>query len=100
PVMSLPLIITPEAEEDIAEAKAWYDRKRLGLGSKFVSRVEEALNRISRFPEIGRVVHLEVRRVLVKQFPYGVFYQIDDNQIGVIAVYHGKRDPRGWQTRI
>ncbi len=32
--MSLPLIITPEAEEDLAEAKAWYERKRKGLGAE------------------------------------------------------------------
>jgi hypothetical protein len=32
--MSLPLIITPEAEEDIAEARRWYERKRTGLGER------------------------------------------------------------------
>jgi hypothetical protein len=26
--MTLPLIITPEPEEDLAEAKAWYGRQR------------------------------------------------------------------------
>ena len=46
--MSLPLIITPEAEEDLAEAKAWYERKREGLGDEFVLCVEEALDRIRR----------------------------------------------------
>jgi hypothetical protein len=31
--MSLPLIITPESEADIAEARAWYEEKREWLGA-------------------------------------------------------------------
>lgn len=49
--MSLPLIITPEAEEDLAEAKAWHERKREGLGDEFVLCVEAAFDHIRRFPE-------------------------------------------------
>jgi hypothetical protein len=48
--VSLPLIITPEAELDVAEAKAWYDRQRQGLGERFLLAVEEALERIRRIP--------------------------------------------------
>ena len=32
--MNLDLIVTPEAEEDLAEAKAWYERQRKGLGER------------------------------------------------------------------
>ena len=34
--MSPRLIITPEAETDLAEAKAWYDKQRRGLAEDFV----------------------------------------------------------------
>lgn len=30
--MNLPLLITAEAEADLADAKAWYDLQREGLG--------------------------------------------------------------------
>jgi hypothetical protein len=49
--MTLPLIITPEAEEDIADAKDWYDQQRQGLGGAFVLCVEETLDRIRSMPE-------------------------------------------------
>jgi toxin ParE1/3/4 len=97
--MNLPLIITPEAEQDLAEAKAWYDRQRAGLGEEFVLCVEEALDRIRRLPKAATEVFPSVRRVVVRRFPYGVFYRIDPDQIAVIAVYHSRRDPRGWQAR-
>ena len=97
--MTLPLIITPEAEEDLAEAKAWYDRKREGLGEEFVLCVEAALDHIRRVPAAATQVYPGVRRVVVRRFPYGVFYRVDPDQIAVLAVYHSKRDPRGWQAR-
>jgi hypothetical protein len=36
---------------------------------------------------------------LVRRFPYAVIYRIDDDQTTVVAVYHSRRDPRGWQSR-
>lgn len=98
--MSLPLIITPEAEEDLADARSWYERKREGLGERFILCVEAALNHIHRAPLGATEVQPGIRRVVVRQFPYGVFYRVDPDQIAVLAVYHSKRDPRGWQTRI
>jgi len=97
--MSQPLIITPEAEQDLAEAKDGYERKREGLGERFVLCVEAALSQIRRNPTGATEVYPGVRRVVVKQFPYGVFYRVDADQLAVIAVYHGKRDPKGWQAR-
>jgi toxin ParE1/3/4 len=97
--MSRPLIITSEAEDDIAEAKAWYNRRRRGLGDEFVLMVETALDRIRGIPEGATEIFPGVRRVVPRRFPYGVFYRVDPDQIGVIAVYHSKRDPRGWQER-
>ena len=97
--MSLPLILTPEAEADIAEAKTWYAEKREGLGEEFVLCVEAALNQIRRAPAAGSEVFPGVRRVVVRRFPYGIFYRADEDQIAVLAVYHTKRDPRGWQKR-
>jgi toxin ParE1/3/4 len=98
--MNLPLIITPEAEEDLADAKTWYDRQRQGLADDFLLCVEEALDRIRRAPEGASEVYPGVRRVVVRRFPYGVFYRVDPDQIAVIAVYHSRRDPKGWQVRV
>jgi plasmid stabilization system protein ParE len=97
--MNLPVVINPLAEEDIAEAKAWYNRQRDGLGDEFLEGVDEALNQIGQWPKLSRKVHQELRRKLVRRFPYGIFFRIDDTQITVVAVYHCKRDPRGWEIR-
>jgi hypothetical protein len=37
------LILTPEAETEIAEAVAWYEQQKLGLGLDFIRAVDFAL---------------------------------------------------------
>ncbi len=97
--MSRLLVVNPKAEADLAEAKAWYNGERDGLGEEFLDCVDEAFGQIRTLPNASRKVYLDLRRKLVRRFPYAVFYRIDDDQITVVAVYHCKRDPRGWQKR-
>jgi toxin ParE1/3/4 len=67
--VSWPLIITPDAEADLAEARAWYESKREGLGEEFVLCVDAGLEHIRRVPEAATEVQPGVRRVVVRRFP-------------------------------
>jgi hypothetical protein len=44
----LPLVVRPEAQADLLEARDWYDRQRNGLGQQFVDAVDELFDRIRR----------------------------------------------------
>jgi len=48
--MAAEFIIAPEAEQDIAEAYAWYESRRIGLGEEFLSCVEACLERSAVHP--------------------------------------------------
>ena len=39
--VSHPLVIRPEAEDDLADARDWYDAQRDGLGLEFLAAVED-----------------------------------------------------------
>ncbi len=54
---------------------------------------------IRRMPEAHAKVFQNLRRTLVRRFPYAVFYRVDEDQVTVVAVYHSRRDPWGWQSR-
>lgn len=97
--MNLPLIVNPEAEADLAEAKAWYDAQRLGLGDELLDRVREVFDRLRSTPHLYGKVFQELRLALVGRFPYMVLYRVDEDQFTVVAVYHTRRNPRGWQER-
>jgi toxin ParE1/3/4 len=93
------IVIRPEAERDMREAFSWYEQQMLGLGANFLLHVDAQLRSLQRNPIQYPVVHREVRRCLVRRFPYGIFYMVEDKRIVVLAVFHAKRDPKSWQTR-
>jgi toxin ParE1/3/4 len=99
-----PLIINPEAEADLAEAKVWYNGRRPGLGEDFLLCVEEVFEGVRRAPEGHTKVFQELRLALVRRFPYAVVYRADEDQVTVVAVYppdvirgggRAATDPRG-----
>ena len=98
--MTLPLIIRPEAEEELSESYDWYERQRPGLGDDFLLRVEAALDSIRYDPEILPAIYKVARRKLIRRFPYGIFYAIGQNKISILAIMHTKRHPKHWQNRI
>lgn len=97
--MKLSVRIRPEAERDIEGAFRWYEEKRAGLGRDFLLCVEEGLAKIERGPEMYPVVYKNVRRILIRRFPYGIFYFKDQHRIAVLAVSYAHRDPQTWQSR-
>lgn len=98
--MNRAFIVREEADDDVSDARRWYNRQRPGLGFDFVEKVEEAFLRIQRDPELPRRGFRDTRQVAVDRFPYAVVYEVDDAQITVVAVWNTHRDPQGWQTRI
>jgi toxin ParE1/3/4 len=94
-----PLIVNPLAEDDLADASAWYDGRRAGLGDDFLLCVGEMFELIIRSPELHAKVFEDLRLAKIRRFPYVIIYRIDDTQITVVAVYHTHRDPREWQGR-
>ena len=97
--MSRPVILRPEAQDDVAQAKDWYERQREGLGDEFVEAVDRVFARLSATPEIHRIVFKDVRRTKPRCFPYVVYYRVLPDRVEVIAVVHGRRDPGVWQSR-
>ena len=98
--MSLPIRFSDRAEADFADAAAWYAMCGEELGQDFVNRVTDAIERIRRFPDTWEQPISGVHRVSVRRFPYSIYYVIEPDQIKILAVYHARRDPRGWQERI
>jgi plasmid stabilization system protein ParE len=98
--MKLPLIVRPEAERNLAEVHDWYESRVAGLGSEFLLAVDAALSSIQRTPELHQVVHKNLRRALIRRFPFGIFYLVEEARIVVVAVMHARRDPETWRRRL
>jgi plasmid stabilization system protein ParE len=97
--MSPPIVLRPEAQRDLLEARDWYEQQCPRLGDAFAERVEEMFGRIQEMPELYAVVLGDVRRSKLRRFPYVVYYRLLSDRIEVIGVLHGSRDPKVWQER-
>jgi plasmid stabilization system protein ParE len=97
--VSLPVLLTAEAEADLEEAAQWYEQGSAGLGVDLVARVRQTLASIGSMPEAFLEVQTGIRRAQVQRFPYGVFYRRNGDVVEVIAVIHNRRSPTAWQRR-
>jgi plasmid stabilization system protein ParE len=97
--MKLPVVLLPEAQAEFYEAFDWYEQRRAGLGVQFVDRVQEVFDRVSAAPHLYEQVFRDVRRAVIRGFPYLILYRVADQQVVVLAVFHGKRDPAVWKSR-
>ena len=97
--MSHRLRIRPEAEADLAEAYQWYKDKAGAVCDEFVNEVDRTFSLIGENPAMYPVVYKNVRRALVRRFPYGVFYILEKGAVTILVVSHQARDSRFWKER-
>jgi plasmid stabilization system protein ParE len=91
--------LRPETEADLEDAARWYEGRRRGLGGELLDEVTRIIGLLGENPELYPRVHGEVRRALVRKFPFGVFYVIESKGIVVVAVMHASRHPNRWTER-
>jgi plasmid stabilization system protein ParE len=95
-----PVIFTQRARAELIEAQDWYEKELAGLGRGFRAAVDAVVQRMSATPRQFPVVHKNVRRALLRRFPYALMFVIEANEtLTVIACFHGSRDPEHWQKR-
>ncbi|HKT31339.1 MAG TPA: type II toxin-antitoxin system RelE/ParE family toxin [Gammaproteobacteria bacterium] len=97
--MTVSVYLRPEAEGDVTDAAAWYQNQRPGLGQEFLGEIVKALARITDQPRAYPRVHKEVRRILLRRFPFGIFYVDEGGRLVVLAVMHASRNPQRWKAR-
>jgi len=91
----------PDALHGYAEATQYYAEISPSLAASFVSQVESGINQILLHPQAWQLIEEDVRRYLIKRFPFGIYYTIEDNNSVLIqAVMHLSRKPGYWKARI
>lgn len=97
--MARELLIRPEAEAELVDAHDWYEARVRGLGAEFLSCVDAAFSSIQRSPQQHPLIVKNIHRALLRRFPYGIFFLVEETRIVVIAVFHAKRNPKVWAGR-
>ena len=97
--MSLPLVFRPIARLELDEAMGWYEKQKAGLGIELKEAVDQMLVRIAESPGRFHSVRGDVRRALLRRFPYAIYFLPEPHAIVVLAVFHTRRDPRHLEGR-
>jgi plasmid stabilization system protein ParE len=94
--MAAELVFAEEAEHDISDAYAYYERQRIGLGEDFLTRLDARIQTLRRSPKALAPYYQDYRRALLRKYPYAVYYLYDDadDRVTVYGIFHTSRDPQ------
>ena len=90
----------PEALEEYRQAALWYAEREPEIALRFIASVEDAISRVLDAPKRWRVIDEDVRRCLIRVFPYAVLYTIEADFLLIVAVMHCSREPNYWKLRV
>lgn len=89
------------AEADAQRIYEHHENREEGAGDRFFDEVLSSVRLLEAFPEIGPVVHRgKVRRVLVFNRHYGLFYVAERRGVVLHALLDLRQDPTAIMRRL
>lgn len=88
----MPIRLLDGAKEDLRNGWFFYERQAPGLGDGFLDAVEADVRQLPAYAGI----HLQVdgfHRMLIRRFPYALYYLIEEGSIDIYAILDCRRDP-------
>jgi toxin ParE1/3/4 len=92
-------VFQPEALTEYSEAVQYYAEQRVEIAQAFINAIEDTIYRIREFPTRYALIDEDVRRCMVRRFPYGILYTVEQDYILILAVMHCSREPGYWKNR-
>ncbi len=88
-----------EAVDEYREAVSHYNNISGTIANQFVINVEQTIALIREQPNAWMVVSKNIRRSIVKGYPYSILYSEYSEKIYILAIAHQKRKPNYWKKR-
>jgi plasmid stabilization system protein ParE len=95
----LHVVFHPGAEEEFIEAILWYGNQQKGLEIDFIRCIDDAIQKIKRNPSLYPTEFENYRKKVVRRFPFKIIYEIIDDHIYILAVFHSRRNPNQLKKR-
>ena len=87
------------AEADLLDGFRFYERQQVGVGSYFLDSLYSDIEALRLYAGIHRRL-FGYHRLLSKRFPFGVYYDISGDEIGVWRVLDCRRNPRWIKSEL
>ncbi len=89
----------PEAQAEYDAALAWYQARSVPTAGRFEVEVERVIGMIGSTPELFPEYDDRHRFAVLHRFPYTMVFEVQPDQIVVVAFAHSGRRPGYWQGR-
>lgn len=89
----------PEAEREFIEEAAYYESEMPGLGGRFASEIERAVDLLLEHQESGASIDAELRHFVLRRFPHSIIYSVIEDTLFVVAIAHSRWKPGYWRSR-
>lgn len=87
----------PPAEQEVADAIAWYRSKNAVAADTFKTLVFDAVEMICHSPlSWPKISDCGVRKIVLPRYPYSMFFAVSGDTVTVLAFMHHRRAPREW----
>lgn len=93
------IIVLPDAEKDIKETVKFYNENSEELEERFKLSLDFSFTQILQSPKLYPYVKFDIRKFVIKKFPFSIFYIDRKDAIYILAVFHDKRNPKEWKKR-
>ena len=97
--MNRGFVLRRAAEKEFDDSIAWYEAGRAGLGQEFRAAIEECFQRIAGNPEWFPAVRGEVRRAVVRRFPFVIHFLIEKERLVILSIFHSSLEPKQLKYR-
>jgi toxin ParE1/3/4 len=89
----------PDALAEFKAEIAYYEDRQVGLGVAFADEILRTVELFCLFPRIGSPEEAGVRSLVIKRFPFLIYYEVLENKLWIWAVMHAAREPGYWKSR-
>jgi len=88
------------AKSDFDTAIIYYEEQQHELGVRFRNSVQQCIDMIVQFPHLYPVYINDIRKCVLRKFPYSVLYSIEESTLVVYAIASHYRSSTKVETRI
>lgn len=78
---------------DIEDSLEWYSEINSVLPKRFYNEILKKVILLTKNPHLFQIKFDSFRELPLKKFPYIIIYEIIDNKVIIIAVFHTSKNP-------
>ena len=88
------------AERDVFEIFARLEAHHPDSADAFLQRVETSMQQLSEHPESAPAFAGRIRRLMIRGYPFGMFYSVEGERLFVQAVLDLRQSPEAIRRRL